>query len=150
MCPELDILLILLVRRNVQSTPGISAITSLEIPTRCPPLLVECFKAIIQGVPVTLPAYYGLSLAGAFEIAQDTAIPGCVDCHRALRYCEGGQGYPALEKAPRPTFEHIKYPEDESEILQTWEARADQWYPFERTPSNFVCSTRFGMVTISR
>ncbi|KIM26203.1 hypothetical protein M408DRAFT_10037 [Serendipita vermifera MAFF 305830] len=144
-CPEWDILLILLVRRNIRSTPGISAITTLDISTRCPPLLIECFKSIIQGAPVAIPTYYELSLAGTLEIARDLSIPGCycevIDDRRIARYRRKGR---------RPPQQHIEYPEDESEILQTWEARADQWYPFERAPRADTCKTRFEMVTLSR
>lgn len=155
-CPEWDILLILLVRRNVRSTPGISAITILEIPARCPPFLIECFKAIVQGVPVNLPTYYELSLAGAFEIVRDPAIPGCVSCHRALRYCEDVQGSSVAERGLWPPIQRIEYPEDESDILQTWEVRADQWYPFEywypfaKGARRSWCERQFNMVTLSR
>lgn len=148
-CPEWDILLILLVRRNIRSTQGISAITTLEIPTRCPPRLIECFKAIVKGVPVKLPTSYELSLAGTFEIAQDPSIPGCVRCHRALKYCEGGRTFLQVNRPP-PPFERIEYPEDESEILQTWVARANQWYPFEDAVRSHSCSERHGMITLSR
>ncbi|KIM26200.1 hypothetical protein M408DRAFT_10036 [Serendipita vermifera MAFF 305830] len=147
-CPEWDILLILLVRRNIRSTPGIPAITTLEISTRCPPLLIECFKAVIQGIPTTLPTYYELSLAGTLEIARDPSVPGCVTCHRALKICGDikGQRAARYRRTSWLPSQHIEYPEDESEILRTWETRADQWYPFERAPRANICETQFEMM----
>lgn len=72
-CPEWDILLILIEGRNAPVKPGISPIETLEIPTRCPPLLVECFRGVMKGER-TRYRYHGLSLAGNYQITEDPSM----------------------------------------------------------------------------
>jgi len=45
--------------------------------------------------------------------------------------------------------DEIPYPEGSLEILESWDARADEWYMSEiRRPAD--CGKRFPLVTISR
>ena len=69
-CPEWDILLILIEGRNAPPKPGISSIETLEISTRCPPILVEGFREVLQG-GLTRYSHFNISLAGNYQIARD-------------------------------------------------------------------------------
>jgi hypothetical protein len=69
-CPEWDILLILIEGRNAPAKPGISPIGALEIPARCPPILLEGFHEVTKG-GFTLYGYFNLSPAGNYQIARD-------------------------------------------------------------------------------
>jgi hypothetical protein len=73
-CPELDILFILIEGRNVSIKPGISPISILRLPTRCPPVLFERLRALVKGVNCGLSSYYELSIAGNYDIITDPSM----------------------------------------------------------------------------
>jgi hypothetical protein len=73
-CPELDILFILLETRNVVTPPGITPISTLVIPTCCPPSLIERLRDLIKGTNHDVPRYYDLSIAGNYDIITDASM----------------------------------------------------------------------------
>jgi hypothetical protein len=73
-CPELDILFILIEGRNVAIKPGISPISILQLPTRCPPFLVERLGDLVKGVKSGPSSYYELSIAGNYDIITDPSM----------------------------------------------------------------------------
>jgi len=72
-CPEWDILCILLESRNVATRPDISPIITLTIPTRCPPFLVECFRDLLRGNCLN-HSHYEISLTAALQICRDLSL----------------------------------------------------------------------------
>jgi len=70
-CPELDILFMLLETRNVTTQLGISPISTLVIPTRCPPFLVERLGELVKRSKGCVSSYYDLSIAGNYDIIMD-------------------------------------------------------------------------------
>jgi hypothetical protein len=73
-CPDLDILFILLESRNVETPPGISPISTLVIPTRCPPFLVERLRDLVKGIRHSVSNYYDLSITGNYDIMTDASM----------------------------------------------------------------------------
>jgi len=73
-CPELDILFILIEGRNIATPPGISPISILQLPTHCPPFLVEQLRDLVKGVKCGVSSYYDLSIAGNYDIITDPSM----------------------------------------------------------------------------
>jgi hypothetical protein len=71
---------------------------------------------------------------------------GCADCHRALRFCtqpveSRGARFPALV---------MEYPESVTEILESWDMRAEEFYPLEKRLRIAQCVKTFPPVSIVR
>jgi len=73
-CPELEILFILLETRNVATPPRICPISTLVIPTRCPPFLIERLRNLVKGSKPCVSSYYDLSIAGNYDIMTDPSM----------------------------------------------------------------------------
>ncbi|PVF99139.1 hypothetical protein CPB86DRAFT_670478, partial [Serendipita vermifera] len=127
-CPELDILMIMLERRNLLQGPGINKIKEISFRSPCSLGILKIISTLLGGKWVERPSNKDLSLAGNAEALLDLTLPGCYMCHRGLRFCDA-----AVESVPEDRNQDISvntlriYPEDEDEILSTWEERVGLW-----------------------
>ncbi|PVF94321.1 hypothetical protein CPB86DRAFT_876480 [Serendipita vermifera] len=130
-CPEWDIFMIMLERRNLLASRGVARITKLRIQSSCPPKIYHVISQLVLGKWTERPSNWELSIAENAEIILDLSLPGCFRCHKALRRCE------TLVKTnwqPEPGHDEEvflsrlqEYPASEDEILNTWEERAKLW-----------------------
>ncbi|PVF94329.1 hypothetical protein CPB86DRAFT_662286, partial [Serendipita vermifera] len=131
-CPEWDIFMIMLERRNLLTGPFVKRISSVHFPFPLPPQLFPSIRDILAGKWTTRPSNLALSLAGNSERILDLSLPGCYLCHRALRVCH------ALVRTNSNTlFSDVvreqqgsrmqEYPDNEEQILATWRERAELW-----------------------
>ncbi|PVG01489.1 hypothetical protein CPB86DRAFT_794868 [Serendipita vermifera] len=121
-CPEWDIFIIMLERRNLLASRGVARINKLTIPESCPLWIHQIIKR---------PANRELSMAGNAEIILDLSLPGCYLCHKALCHCEAP---PKENWQPEPDYDDKaflarlrEYPDSEDEILNTWGERSMLW-----------------------
>ncbi|PVF93222.1 hypothetical protein CPB86DRAFT_790381 [Serendipita vermifera] len=140
-CPELDILMIMLERRNLLQGPGIKKIKRISFSSACSFSIQKIISKLLAGKWAERPSNKDLSLAGNAEVLLDLTLPGCYMCHRGLRFCDdpvqdipkGGNTHGLLEALQ-------VYPEDEDEILSSWRDRAVLWEDIDRNRAGRVMS----------
>ncbi|CAG8649253.1 5142_t:CDS:2, partial [Acaulospora colombiana] len=131
-CPEWDILMIMLERRNILAGPGIKPIKRLILPSTCPYSISQLLPGLLAGKWVTRPSNFELSQAGNANYVLNSEIPGCFACLRMLRNCDTRSW-----TYVRPLYNDDRlfsrlhdYPSSEDEILATWLERALLWEKF--------------------
>ncbi|KIM33845.1 hypothetical protein M408DRAFT_86294 [Serendipita vermifera MAFF 305830] len=147
LCPEWDILFIMLEKRNIFSHQDISNFRSITLPVYIPTSLVDYVRDILRGRHVKRPSNYGLSLLGNAQIAFDPNLPGCIRCHKQFVACKmttyPNQGeMAAIELLP-------EYPDSEDEILATWKDRSSIWHSQMRLLRRQNCHQKSGLVTLT-
>ncbi|PVF99137.1 hypothetical protein CPB86DRAFT_757121 [Serendipita vermifera] len=143
-CPELDILMIMLERRNLLQDPTIKKIKEISFRSPCSLGVQRTISTLLGGKWAERPSNKELSLAGNAEILLDLTLPGCYMCHRGLRFCDT-----VVESTPK---DHIQgdlltklqhYPEDEDEILSTWKERVLLWDEIDRNGAGRLMRCRW-------
>ncbi|PVF92879.1 hypothetical protein CPB86DRAFT_743632 [Serendipita vermifera] len=135
-CPEWDIFIIMLERRNLLANRGVARITELMMYSPCPVQIHHVITQLVMGKWTERPSNKELSISGNAERMLDLSLPGCYSCHKALRQCETPV---KTNWQPEPDY-HEKvfltrlqeYPDSEDEILNTWEERAQLWANWNR------------------
>ncbi|PVF97618.1 hypothetical protein CPB86DRAFT_873951 [Serendipita vermifera] len=123
--PQWDILLIMLRRRNINRLQGIRPLRALQIRAAYPIELTGPITSLLNGRFPELTSFYEFSLHGSFEIAVNPSIPGCQACQRCFKVCTVQNGEAKL--LDRDSVELPPYPDNEEEILSTWETRNRVW-----------------------
>ncbi|PVF93203.1 hypothetical protein CPB86DRAFT_818985 [Serendipita vermifera] len=130
--PEWDILMIMLERRNLLQEPDIKMITKISVHSPCSIKIQQIIKTLLRGKWAQRPSNRDLSLAGNAPVLLDLELPGCYMCHRGLRSCD----LPVTKRPEGYDNDLIKrlqiYPEDEDEILETWDERTRAWEEIDR------------------
>ncbi|PVF91080.1 hypothetical protein CPB86DRAFT_663678, partial [Serendipita vermifera] len=127
-CPELDILMIMLERRNLLQGPGIKRIKTISLHTTCSLTIQRIISTLLGSRWAKRPSNRDLSLAGNADILLDLALPGCYMCHRGLRYCNTTTKNAQTEDNREILIDGLQvYPEDEDEILSSWNDGALLW-----------------------
>ncbi|PVG03983.1 hypothetical protein CPB86DRAFT_869332 [Serendipita vermifera] len=129
-CPEWDILMIMLERRNILAVPRVRPISRLSLPSTCPSSVSQLLPELLAGKWIQRPSNFELSQAGNAENILGLVKPGCFACLKSLRECDvplkpikpwgHGDIYNPMSK-----LQH--YPTSENEILSTWQERAASW-----------------------
>jgi hypothetical protein len=73
-CPEWDILMIMLERRNLLTSPHIQRIKKLSLRDTCPTNIYQIIRTLLRGKWAERPSNWELSMAGNAEIMQDKAL----------------------------------------------------------------------------
>ncbi|PVF96808.1 hypothetical protein CPB86DRAFT_682461, partial [Serendipita vermifera] len=73
-CPEWDILIIMLERRNLLSGSHIKPIKKLHLPRICPPRIARVIQVLLQGKWPDRPSNRELSMAGNAEVIEDKTL----------------------------------------------------------------------------
>jgi hypothetical protein len=73
-CPEWDILMIMLERRNLLASPNVKRIKNMSVRTTCPFEIHQIIHTLLQGKWPERPSNWELSMAGNAEIMQDKAL----------------------------------------------------------------------------
>ncbi|PVF94342.1 hypothetical protein CPB86DRAFT_766018 [Serendipita vermifera] len=130
-CPEWDIFIIMLERRNLRASRGVARINRVMIQSSCSPHLYHVISQLVLGRWTERPSNKELSMAGNAKRILDLSLPGCYSCHKALRQCETPV---KANWVPEPDYnENVfltmlqEYSESEDDILNTWEERAQLW-----------------------
>ncbi|PVF93206.1 hypothetical protein CPB86DRAFT_128641 [Serendipita vermifera] len=145
-CPELDILIIMLERRNLLQGPNIKRIKELSFESSCSNGVRKIISTLLAGKWVDRPSNRDLSLSGNADIILDLTLlvyilivkgplltdfclrPGCYMCHRGLSFCDAAVENSPKEGDMQSLLESLKvYPDDEDEILSSWSDRALLW-----------------------
>lgn len=127
-CPELDILVIMLERRNLLQGPSIKKIKKISLSSTCSLRIQKIISVLLGGRWVERPSNKDLSLAGNVDVLLDLTLPGCYMCHRGLRFCDAPVQNVPKEGNTQGLLEALQvYPEDEDEILSSWSDRALLW-----------------------
>ncbi|PVF98529.1 hypothetical protein CPB86DRAFT_678343, partial [Serendipita vermifera] len=130
-CPEWDILAIMLEHRNLLADSSIRRIKKVSIHAACSPSICQDISDLLKGKWLQRPKKE-LSLAGSARNILDLETPGCLMCHRMLRVCNE----PTTKRAWKLTKWYKddavlprlqKYPDNDKEILDTWETRIKLW-----------------------
>ncbi|PVF99141.1 hypothetical protein CPB86DRAFT_731677, partial [Serendipita vermifera] len=120
--------MIMLERRNLLQAPNIRKIKEISFRSPCSLGIQKVISTLLGGKWARRPSNKDLSLAGNAEILLDLTLPGCYMCHRGLRFCDA-----AVESVPKGCNQGdlVKklqvYPEDEDEILSSWDERVLLW-----------------------
>ncbi|KAG8858320.1 hypothetical protein FRB91_009986 [Serendipita sp. 411] len=85
--PELDLLFLMLERRNILDDTIVSRIEAVELPVVVGMPLRQVLCTLLQGKFAQRPPNYNLSMAGLAEICFDRSIPGCLWCCLSMRPC---------------------------------------------------------------
>ncbi|PVG03994.1 hypothetical protein CPB86DRAFT_694425 [Serendipita vermifera] len=72
-CPDWDILMIMLERRNILASHDIQPITRLSLPTTCPPSISQLLPGLLAGKWVQRPSNFELSHAANAKDILNTA-----------------------------------------------------------------------------
>ncbi|PVF92485.1 hypothetical protein CPB86DRAFT_717388 [Serendipita vermifera] len=147
-CPEWDILMIMLERRNLLASPPIKPIKKITLPSICPPNIRRIIIDILKGKWPQRPSNKDLSPTSCVKSILDLTLPGCYTCHRTPRTCDEPikvfwKGAP--DYRPESLLGLVeKYPHNEEEILNTWRERALVWEQFnqDRGPRKINCVLR--------
>ncbi|PVF90967.1 hypothetical protein CPB86DRAFT_746114 [Serendipita vermifera] len=136
-CPEWDILVIMLERRNLLADSYIQPITSLTVPGKCPSHIYQLISDLVEGKWLPRPTNKELSLAGNVKAILDPTSPGCLKCHRMLRACnepiiDNGEDPNLYEDDDTMLLRLQEYPDEDEEILSTWDTRVKLWDDLER------------------
>ncbi|PVF93204.1 hypothetical protein CPB86DRAFT_128603 [Serendipita vermifera] len=132
-CPELDILMIILERRNLLQGPGIKKIRQISFPSSCSNSIRKIISTLLAGKWAERPSNKDLSLAGNVEILLDLTLPGCYMCHRGLRYCDAPVGKTGHRVNIQDSLEALKvYPDNEDGVISSWNDRALLWESIDR------------------
>ncbi|PVF97155.1 hypothetical protein CPB86DRAFT_874328 [Serendipita vermifera] len=147
--PEWDILFIMLERRNLCFLLGVSPIRKLELPNRIPKGVFDSLHCLLECKTPQRPSNFDLSLAGSIEIILDLNL-GCLKCHRALVSCTSSIW---IQKGDwkRLREEYLQrlpqYPEEEDEILSTWDQRSEIWHEInESSGRRTSCRPKWGTI----
>ncbi|PVF95952.1 hypothetical protein CPB86DRAFT_737787 [Serendipita vermifera] len=135
-CPEWDILIIMLERRNLSGTSSTSRIKKISVPFICPSDISGVISDLLKGKWATRPSNQQLSLAGNVDKVLNLDTPGCYMCHRALQVCNE----PVKDNWDLgSSYDHDatltclrEYPRSEDEVLDTWKARTVLWKDLNR------------------
>jgi len=73
-CPEWDIFMIMLERRNCNKDPGVTPIKYIILPARIPRIIREAVRERIQGRRSPRPSNYELSLQGNLDVICDSDL----------------------------------------------------------------------------
>jgi hypothetical protein len=73
-CPEWDILMIMLERRNCNKDPVVTPIKYIILPARIPRIIREAVRNRIQGRQSPRPSNYELSLQGNLDVIYDSDL----------------------------------------------------------------------------
>jgi hypothetical protein len=73
-CPEWDILMIMLERRNLLASPDVSRIKKMSVHMTCPFEVCRIIHTFLQGKWPERPSNWELSMAGNAEIMQDKTL----------------------------------------------------------------------------
>jgi hypothetical protein len=73
-CPEWDILMIMLERRNLLASPNTKRIKRLSIPEICPPGICRVIHTFLQGKWPERPSNWELSMAANADIMEDITM----------------------------------------------------------------------------
>ncbi|PVF93202.1 hypothetical protein CPB86DRAFT_829481 [Serendipita vermifera] len=123
-CPEWDILMIMLERRNLLQELGIKRITRFGLRSPCSSEILRIINTLLQGKWADRPSNRDLSLVGNAEIFLDLELPGCYLCHRGLRFCDAEvEDFPDEYDPEALMGELPAYPDNEDDILSTWDER---------------------------
>ncbi|PVG03979.1 hypothetical protein CPB86DRAFT_748504 [Serendipita vermifera] len=127
-CPEWDILVIMLERRNILAVPIIKPIRRLSLPSTCPSSVSQLLPGLLAGKWVQRPSNFELSQAGNANSILNSAKSGCFACLRILRKCDT----PLKAADPADYGDEFMskmqdYPHSEDEILATWQKRTELW-----------------------
>lgn len=132
-CPELDILMIMLERRNLLQGPGIKKIRQISFPSSCSNSIRKIISTLLAGKWAERPSNKDISLAGNAEILLDLTLPGCYMCHRGLRYCDAPVGKTGHRVNIQDSLEALKvYPDNEDGVISSWNDRALLWESIDR------------------
>ncbi|PVG03992.1 hypothetical protein CPB86DRAFT_779099, partial [Serendipita vermifera] len=120
-CPEFDILMIMLERRNILANPGIKPIKRLSLPSTCPFAVSQLLPGLLAGKWVQRPSNFKLSQAGNARSILDSTKPGCFTCLRILRTCDAPLNTASSDESAREMLlsDLERYPDSEDEILAT-------------------------------
>ncbi|PVF93221.1 hypothetical protein CPB86DRAFT_129006 [Serendipita vermifera] len=147
-CPELDILIIMLERRNLLQGPEIKKIKRISFQSPCSLSIQRVISTILGGKWADRPSNEDLSLAGNAEILLDLTLPGCYMCHRGLRFCDAPvEGSPKRDDMKDTMAALQVYPDDEDEILSSWSDRALLWENIDQNGAGRVMSCSWSKST---
>lgn len=73
-CPEWDILVIMLERRNLIQNQGAARVTRIELPPICPPQIRRLLIDLVQRRRVSRPSNFSLSFAGILDEFWDESM----------------------------------------------------------------------------
>ncbi|CAG8686725.1 15798_t:CDS:2, partial [Acaulospora colombiana] len=146
-CPELDILVIMLERRNLLQGSSIKKIEKISFQSSCSLSVRKIISSLLKGKWAERPSNKDLSLAGNAEILLDLNLPGCYMCHRGLRFCNIVVENASKTDNIQDSIEALKvYPNEEDEILSSWTDRALLWEGIDRNTAGRLlrCSWSVG------
>ncbi|PVG03993.1 hypothetical protein CPB86DRAFT_312750 [Serendipita vermifera] len=142
-CPDWDILIIMLERRNILASRDIQPIKKLSLPTTCPPNISQLLPGLLAGKWVQRPSNFELSHAANAKDILNTAKPGCLACLRILRTCDQPFNVAKIDAQDTSVADLECYPLSEDGILATWQQRAEVWEELCKRPKRMIrCSTQ--------
>ncbi|PVG03931.1 hypothetical protein CPB86DRAFT_821953 [Serendipita vermifera] len=147
-CPEWDILFIMLERRLVSGVNGATALKWISLRGDTPRSILIYICKILGGWLPERPSNFDLSLLSKADVLLDKTVTDCAACIGLGRKCQ----FTTLITSIEPPNEQQgsqwikslpKYPQNEDEILQSWEKRNGAWnegvllaqFRYDRCPS---------------
>ncbi|PVG03938.1 hypothetical protein CPB86DRAFT_722854 [Serendipita vermifera] len=119
----------MLERRLIWSTTGTKALKSVALPGNTPRRLLRLVCEILQGQLADRPSNFDLSLSEKISIFLDTTILDCIVCISSGAKCSFpspsiNPGLELIQRMITRAKDLPIYPENEEDILRSWEARA--------------------------
>ncbi|PVF92878.1 hypothetical protein CPB86DRAFT_829717 [Serendipita vermifera] len=138
-CPEWDILVIMLERRNLLAGSKIKRIKEIRIPSSLPHQIHRIIAELLRCKWSDRPSNRYLSLSGNAETILDPTRTGCYVCHRVLRPCKEPiiSKWEIFDKQEEVLAGELlyKYPDSAEDVLASWPTRAILWDQWNRARS---------------
>ncbi|CAG7854210.1 SubName: Full=Uncharacterized protein {ECO:0000313/EMBL:CCA70431.1} [Serendipita indica DSM 11827] len=126
---EWDIFIIMLERRLMAQSRGVSTLQKIVFQRAVSRPIRKIIIMNLRGLLVGRPSNYDLSLYANCDTILDPSIPGCMSCHLQQVYCPQPIVTTGSSLFSGASHLFTKYPEDEAELLATWESRFRQLWP---------------------